>query len=82
MLTFNTYVGTNVQIWPLPDVSLFFEEVTIAGNTTASVSATAPAPVPSHYDVISDNYYDISTTATHIGLTSVGITYDGSGLTE
>jgi len=59
-------------------VSLTFTNVGKFGTTTLTTSTTAPAPLPTGYQLAgSATYYDLETTATYSGSITVCISYAG-----
>jgi ELWxxDGT repeat protein len=66
----NTPTGSNVQVG-VGAVSVVFEQVTEAGDTSVTESTTGP-PAPANFQ-LSGVYYDISTTANFIGFVDVCI---------
>jgi parallel beta-helix repeat protein len=82
---YNTPTGTSVEVVAAdPDtgeptnVTITFENVTAAGNTTAKKVEGAP---PAGYELVPENiYYDITTTAEYTGTITVAIYYGGLGV--
>jgi hypothetical protein len=75
----NTQPGTNVSVTPDPNVTISFNEVTGAGNTTVTVSNTNPGSEKTGFKFLG-TYYDISTTASYIGPVTVCLKYDDSNI--
>ena len=76
---YNTPVGTNVIVPVSDDVTVTFDQVTVAGNTTVTESVTTAHPVPGDFSVCDPPvYYNIETTATEIGDIEVCIHYADS----
>jgi len=80
---FDTATGTNIFVKPVDrttgasPVSITFSNVTQAGNTTLTTSASGPAP-PSGFSLGNPPvYFDISTTASFTGTATVCISYSG-----
>jgi len=74
----NTSTGFDVPVTLSDDVSMVFDEVTTAGNTTLETSHTGPEP-PNNFVVNTPSapmYYDINTTASYSGLIHLTIHYD------
>ncbi len=69
-----TASGTQVTVQPAADVQTIFSNVSASGNTTATVTTTPPQ-LPSGFADAGGNYYDITTTATHTGTTTVCLHY-------
>jgi len=79
----NTPTGNNIGV-NLGDVSVEFDNVTGAGNTTLNKKTTGPA-APSGFTIVpstSPVYYDINTTATYSGNIFVCILYNDAGMTQ
>ncbi len=80
----NTQTGNNVKVSLSNDVSVTFDNVTGAGNTTLNTEVSGPA-APGGFSIVpsaSPVYYDISTTAVFTGKVNVCIKYDDSGMTS
>jgi len=78
----NTPTGTGVQVTLSDEVSVTFDEVTTAGNTTLETGHTGPLP-PDNFVIIppsSPMYYDINTTAVYSGMVHLNIRYDDAEL--
>jgi len=73
-----TISGLNVTVFPTPDIGLTFEEVTVAGSTTAQITA---APTPPSGFVLVGSYYDIKITAVYSGKITIRMIYDDTNLT-
>jgi hypothetical protein len=65
--------GTNVTVFPNPDVNLTFANVVTSGTATAITTTSYPPP-PSGI-VFAGPVWDITTTATFSGKVTVGISY-------
>jgi parallel beta-helix repeat protein len=63
------------------ELSITFDTVTSAGETTVTVLPGDPANPPQGFQVLG-RYYDISTTATFTGMLEVCFHYDPEGMTE
>jgi parallel beta-helix repeat protein len=74
-----TFEGQNVTAYPSSEVCLIFENVTREGITSVNVTSIGPEP-PSGFKV-SENYYDIKTTANYTGTIKLRIIYDDSNMT-
>jgi parallel beta-helix repeat protein len=74
----STQTGTNVTVFPAPDLCFIFTEVTTEGSTTAT-SSTAPPPPPGKKLI--SVYYEISITAHYTGKITVRMIYDDTGMT-
>lgn len=77
-----TPTGDDVPVTPTDSttggtpVTLTFEQVTTAGATTLTTMGTAPAPIPSGFEIGDPaTYYEIATTASYSGLIDVSISY-------
>ena len=71
----NTLLGMGVVVLPGSGVTLTFDNVTGAGETTATTSNTGPLP-PDGFQLGSPAiFYDISTTATFTGNVKICINY-------
>ncbi len=80
----NTQTGTNVNVSLSSDVTVTFDNVTAAGNTTLNTKISGPIP-PGGFSIVpsaSPIYYDISTTATFTGKVKICIHYDDTGMTQ
>lgn len=84
----NTPAGSNVSVQPVDSttnsapVMLTFSDVTQAGNTTLTTSASGPAP-PSGFQLGSPSlYYDLATTAAYSGPIEICINYSGVSFTN
>ncbi len=80
--TGNTQPGTNVHVTLSDEVSVTFDEVTTAGNTTLEITHTGPVP-PENFVIIppsSPMFYDINTTAAYSGLVHLEIKYNDAEL--
>jgi len=78
----NTNTGTNIQVNLGSDVTITFDNVTVAGNTTLN-QKTSGSPPPSGFQIVpsgSPVYYDINTTATFTGNIKICIKYNDSGM--
>jgi len=75
----NTQPGTNVTVTPDPNVTIAFNEVIGAGNTTVTVSNTNPGSQKTGFKFLG-TYYDISTTATYSGPLAICLTYNDSNI--
>jgi len=82
----NTPAGTNVVVQPVDlttattPVTLTFDEVTVAGETTLVTGPAGPA-LPLGYELCDpDTYYDLWTTATMAAASSVEVCIDISGM--
>lgn len=74
--THNTPEGINVTVLVSDDVTVTFDQVTEAGNTTVTESVTTDHPVPGDFSVCDPPvYYNIETTATELGDIEVCIHY-------
>jgi hypothetical protein len=72
-----TPAGTNVNIGPIPPVSITFSNVTTAGATSVTTTNTNPDPLPAGFSLGTPPvYYEISTTALFSGAIQVCITYN------
>ncbi|KPQ42590.1 MAG: surface layer protein B, partial [Candidatus Methanoperedens nitroreducens] len=71
----NTPVGSNVQINPDAHVSILYNEVTTAGDTTVTQSTTNPGPDKDDFMFLG-NYYELSTSAVFTPPVTVCINYD------
>ncbi len=74
----STATGENVTVFPVDDVCIIFESVTINGSTTVDKNGTGPDP-PLGYTI--DQYYSIETTAEYSGTIRIRITYDDTNMT-
>jgi hypothetical protein len=74
----NTPVGDDVTVDIGSGVTTAFSEVTVAGNTTVTVTETGPE-LPAGFELLGQ-YYDIATTAEYTGPVTVVIEYDDTGL--
>lgn len=63
------------------EVTITFDTITSAGETTVTVLPGDPASPPQGFQVLG-RYYDISTTAIFTGMLEVCLHYDPAGLTE
>ena len=82
--TYNTNVGTNVQVSLGNGVNMTFDNVTGAGNTSLSTSSSGTTP-PNGFTVVpsgSPVYYSITTTATYSGNINMSIQYNDAGMTS
>jgi len=74
-----TPTGENVQVTPVPGVSVAFDNVTTGGTTTVTTSTAGQAP-PTGYKIVGISgrpiYYDITTTAAYSGNIIISISYD------
>jgi len=80
----NTQTGTNVNVSLSSGVTVTFDNVTAAGNTTLNTKVSGPTP-PGGFSIVpsaSPVYYDISTTATFTGKVKICINYDDTGMTS
>jgi parallel beta-helix repeat protein len=75
----STMAGANVTVFPTDGVDLTFDTVTVAGSTTAIEFAAGPSPPSDWFSV--GSFYDVTTTASYSGNTTVRIVYDDSNLT-
>jgi parallel beta-helix repeat protein len=75
----STPTGANVTVFPISEVGLVFENVTIAGWTTASKGTAGPPPPVGFISV--GQYFDVQVMAQYSGSVSVRITYDSSNMT-
>jgi parallel beta-helix repeat protein len=75
-----TAKGEDVTVFPIEDVGLTFETVSVAGFTTINKTVAGPEP-PLGFE-IAGQYYDIQTTANYSGQIEVRITYDDAGMTQ
>ncbi|MDZ7264677.1 MAG: right-handed parallel beta-helix repeat-containing protein [candidate division KSB1 bacterium] len=79
----NTNPGTNVQVNLGSGVTVTFDNVTGAGNTTLTTSNNG-SPPPGGFTIVplgSPTYYSITTTATHTGNIKICIQYNNAGMT-
>jgi len=76
----STTTGENVTVFPTENVGLIFENVAVAGSTTASETGTGPAPESGFK--IEGKYIDISTTASYSGNITIRLTYDDTNMTQ
>ena len=83
--TFNTEPGENVVVEPVDSttgepsiVTLTFDEVLEAGDTTVATSQTGPQPPAGLRLGNPPVFYDIDTTATFVGSVEVCIDYSGT----
>ncbi|MEM3458527.1 MAG: NosD domain-containing protein [Candidatus Bathyarchaeia archaeon] len=74
-----TMEGQNVTAFPSSEVCLIYDNVTVAGLTTANIIDVGPEP-PSGFK-LAENYYDIKTTANYSGTIRLRIAYDDSNMT-
>ena len=73
----NTLTGTNVQLTPYLGVDVTFEQVTVRGITSITVSPTGQEP-PAGYGAVPASprkYYGVSTTAAYTGSANVCLAY-------
>jgi hypothetical protein len=77
----NTSTGTNVVVHN-GDVTLTFESVTQAGNTSVTTSSTGPPPPAGFSLGDPPTYFNISTTAVFSGLVDVCVSYAGIGFVD
>lgn len=71
----NTQTGSNIEVAPLSTVTLTFENVNSSGETTIATSSQG-VPPPYGFNVSSTTvYYDISSTASFFGTTTVCVQY-------
>jgi parallel beta-helix repeat protein len=75
----STIGGTNVVVFPAPDLCFIFADVETEGSTTAT--ASTPPPPPPGMTLISA-YYEITTTAQYTGKITVRMSYYGAGGTK
>jgi parallel beta-helix repeat protein len=73
-----TAEGENVTVFPTENVSLTFQNVTVAGSTTVNKTAVGPEP-PLGFE-LAGQYYDIQTTVDYSGQIEVRIIYDDSNM--
>jgi hypothetical protein len=73
--------GINITVYPHPSVLLTFGQVTKAGSATATPLTRYP-PLPQGGSFLSGTVFDIKTSAAFTGKPTVGIRFDGSGLTD
>ena len=79
---YNTLRGSNVTV-PVGDVTVTFEEVASAGDTTVTKTECEPVPPPYFRAACSPPVsYNIATTAVYQGTVTVCISYDGSACDE
>jgi TolB protein len=72
----NTPAESNVSVFPNVGTSTTFTNVTYAGNTTVTTSASGPTP-PSGFSLGDPpSIYDVTTTATFSGTVQVCFAYD------
>ncbi|MEW6592213.1 MAG: hypothetical protein AB1305_00770 [Candidatus Hadarchaeota archaeon] len=72
----NTLIGENVNVVVSENVTITFENVTVAGDTTATIVSGSP---PANFELVPDNtYYDITTTAAYTGKITLAINYGAS----
>jgi hypothetical protein len=72
-----TPIGANVNIGPIPPVSITFSNITTAGATSVTTTNTNPDPLPAGFSLGTPPiYYEISTTAIFNGNIQVCITYN------
>jgi hypothetical protein len=76
----NVSVGTNVTVHPDPRVQLTFSQVNQAGLATATPTSNYPA-LPKGIS-FRGTVFDIKTAAVFTGIVTVGLLFDGTGLTE
>ncbi|MEJ2627074.1 MAG: hypothetical protein P8078_00740 [bacterium] len=79
----NTQTGSKVKVPLSSDVTVTFDNVTTAGNTTLNTKVSGPVP-PGGFSIVpsaSPVYYDISSNATFTGMAKICIHYDDTGMT-
>ena len=80
----NTPPGTDVEVDAGSGVTVTFDEVTGAGNTTAT-ETTCSAVAPSGFEILpfdDPTCYDVETTATYSGTIEVCFAYDDTGVVD
>ena len=73
--------GVNITVHPHPNVLLTFGQVTQAGGANATPLTSYP-PLPQGGSFIAGTVFDIKTSAAFTGKVTVGIHFDGAGLTD
>jgi parallel beta-helix repeat protein len=74
-----TPTGPDVDIYPDPDVSMTFDDITESGTTTVTTSTTNPGEELVNFKFIG-SYYNITTTATFSGDITITLSYDDTGI--
>ena len=78
----NTPTGTKVKVeFPAQGITVIFDEVTSTGNTTLSVATDPPFGTFPEIQFL-NKFYQFNTTATYVGIVTIIINYDDSGLTK
>jgi len=72
--------GLNVSVMPSNELTITFENVTSSGVTTVSQTDVGLAP-PFGFK-LAEKYYNITTTANHLGTIKLRIFYDDSNMTK
>lgn len=76
--TVTTEDGASVETNPIPEVSLTFDQVDTAGETTVTVSPENPGPT-SNFG-FAGSFFDVNTTSAFTGEVEICITYDETTL--
>ena len=82
--TYNTDIGTNVQVSLGNGVNMTFDNVTGAGNTSLTTLGSGTTP-PNGFTVVPSSspvYYSITTSATYSGNINISIQYNDAGMTS
>jgi DNA-binding beta-propeller fold protein YncE len=76
-----TPAGMDVDVQPLPGVTLTFDEVTVGGTTTVTSGNTSLLRLPPHFEISGvPVFFDVKTSATFSGTVNVCFPYDETGL--
>jgi len=72
-----TPTGSNVSVQPISEVTISFDGITTAGETSVATTNTSPTPVPAGFQVGNPPvFFEISTTATFTGPIEVCFHYE------
>jgi hypothetical protein len=75
----HTPSGTDVDIYPDPDVSMKFDNIIDSGTTTVTTSTTNPGEEMAHFK-FHGSFYNITTTADFNGIINISMSYDDTGI--
>ena len=79
----NTLAGANVEVTPMPGVTVTFSQVATRGITTASISPDGPEP-PAGFGAVPASpreYFTLATSAVPVGQANVCLAYSEGDLT-